>query len=125
MASSHATPTLLQPTARCEGTPLHLHGTDILTTVDCAFVAWHAQDAFVEACDRTDTSQDDRMKDELLAALILTMVCFAIELFSFFSGVSMFNNTAGILCEHTHMHAHSHTHSSHTHRHDDFFLLYF
>jgi len=53
----------------------------------------------VQACDRTNTSQDGRIKDELLAALILTMVCFAIEFFSFFSGVSMFNNNAGILCE--------------------------
>ena len=54
----------------------------------------------VESChDRTDTSQDDARKAELLAALILSVLCFAVEFFSFFGGVSMFNNPVSILCE--------------------------
>jgi len=55
-------------------------------------------DTLVESCDdRTDTSKDDGRKSELLAALVLTMICFAIEGGSFFSGVSMFNNAVSLL----------------------------
>eukprot|EP00037_Helgoeca_nana_P000927 m.24463 g.24463 ORF g.24463 m.24463 type:complete len:141 (-) comp11247_c0_seq1:212-634(-) len=62
-----------------------------------AVCAFFEKDALVQACDRVDTTQDDTRKDELLAALILTMICFGVEFASFFSGVSMFNNPISIL----------------------------
>ena len=35
----------------------------------------------------------------MLAALSLSMVCFAIEAFSLLTGVSMFNSLVSLLCE--------------------------
>uniref|UniRef100_A0A8K9URH5 Transmembrane protein 107 n=1 Tax=Oncorhynchus mykiss TaxID=8022 RepID=A0A8K9URH5_ONCMY len=54
----------------------------------------------VEACLPLDFTQDqyDKEDTKLVVALSVTMGLFAIELAGFFSGVSMFNCTQGLLC---------------------------
>ncbi|XP_035607568.1 transmembrane protein 107-like isoform X2 [Oncorhynchus keta] len=61
----------------------------------------------VEACLPLDFTQDqyDKEDTKLVVALSVTMGLFAIELAGFFSGVSMFNCTQGLLSTAAHVSA--------------------